>query len=210
MNYKYLLSFLLFLIIIPVGILYSRFHLIIISNIENTNIEVKISFKCFFNLINITKRVYPIEKHKKENNNIKSNNQKVKLQMIQFNNLIVLYKSIRKVKISEVYSNLSYGSENIRFTSFIYVLVNIIYGNLSNYFDAKKMYLKVTPCYTKNFIKYKSTIHITPTIKDIITIFKAALKVYIDIKSYKKLKYNEGREDDEIRKFNKKYNGYNA
>ncbi|MDO7203037.1 hypothetical protein Q5M85_00960 [Paraclostridium bifermentans] len=58
--------------------------------------------------------------------------------MIQLENLLALYRIVRKVQVSEVYSNLSYGSENINFTSFIYVLINILYGNISNYFDSEK------------------------------------------------------------------------
>mgnify|MGYP004563253577 FL=1 len=130
--------------------------------------------------------------------------------MIQLENLLALYRIVRKVQVSEVYSNLSYGSENINFTSFIYVLINILYGNVSNYFDSEKMYLKVTPCYTQNFIKYKGVLHIRPTMKDIVVLIKGVYKIYIDIKIYKKVKYNEECEVDEIGKFNKEYNGYNS
>ena len=130
--------------------------------------------------------------------------------MIQLENLLALYKMVKKVQISEVYSNLSYGSENISFTSFIYVLTNIVYGNISNYFNSEKMYLKVTPCYTQNFIKYKGVLHIKPTVKDIAVLIKGIYKIYIDIKKFKKVKYNEECENNEIGKFNKEYNGYNS
>ncbi|WGX76881.1 hypothetical protein QJS64_07615 [Paraclostridium bifermentans] len=164
MNYKDLMSILFISIVVGIPILFfilnSRIHLIVTADIDNKNTEIRVSLRYFFNLINITKTVYPIskpkeEKKNKKNKESKSKTKKVKLQMIQLENLLALYRSVRKVQVSEVYSNLSYGSENINFTSFIYVLINILYGNVSNYFDSEKMYLKVTPCYTQNFIKYK-------------------------------------------------------
>lgn len=219
MNYKDLFSILFFSIVVGIPILFfilnSSIHLIITANIDNQNTEVKVSFRYFFNLINITKTIYPIskpkeEKKNKKNKESKSKSKKVILKMIELENLLVLCRTIRKVKISEIYSNLSYGSETINFTSFIYVLINVLYGNISNYFDSEKMYLKVTPCYTQNFIKYKGVVHVRPTIKDVVTLFRAILKIYTDIKAYKKVKYNKEREIDEIRELDKKYNGYNS
>lgn len=219
MNYKDLMSILFISIVVGIPILFfilnSRIHVIVTADIDNKNTEIRVSLRYFFNLINITKTVYPIskpkeEKKNKKNKESKSKSKKVKLQMIQLENLLALYRIVRKVQVSEVYSNLSYGSENINFTSFIYVLINILYGNVSNYFDSKKMYLKVTPCYTQNFIKYKGVLHIRPTMKDIVVLIKGVYKIYIDIKIYKKVKYNEECEVDEIGKFNKEYNGYNS
>ncbi|EPZ55395.1 hypothetical protein H477_3397 [[Clostridium] sordellii ATCC 9714] len=85
-----------------------------------------------------------------------------------------------------MYSNLSYGNENISLTSFIYVLVNAVYGNISNYFESEKMYLKVRPCYTRNYIRYRGILHLSPTIKDIIIIIKGIFKIYFQIRKYKK------------------------
>ena len=217
MEYKKLISIVFFFIVLVIPILFlilsRRIHLIVTANIHNNNIKINVSFRCFFNLINITKVIYPISKpsvEKKNKNNKESKHKNLKLQMIELKNLIVLYKTIRKIKIREIYSNLYYGSENINFTSIIYVLINVLYGNISNYFDSEKMYLKITPCYTQNFIKYEGVVHITPTIKDIIVLTKGIYKIYIDIKKYKKIKYNEECEKDEIGKFNKEYNGYNS
>lgn len=219
MNYKDLFSILFFSIVVGIPILFfilkSSIHLIVTANIDNQDTEVKVSFRYFFNLINITKTIYPIskpkeEKENKKNKECKSESKKVRLKMIELENLLVLYRTLRKVKTSEIYSNLSYGSENINFTSFIYVLINALYGNISNYFDSEKMYLKVTPCYTQNFIKYKGVVHIRPTIKDVVIIFRGILKIRADIKKYKEVKYNKERETDEVSEFDKKYNGYNS
>ncbi|GAA0699029.1 hypothetical protein GCM10008904_04050 [Paraclostridium ghonii] len=216
MNYKDLISILFFSILVGIPTLFfilnRSTHLIITANIDNNNTEVKVSFRCFFNLISIIKTIYPISKSKenKKNKESKSKFKKVELNMIELENLLVLYRIITKIKRSEIYSDLSYGSENIHFTSFIYVLVNALYGNISNYFNSEKMYLKVTPCYTQNFIKYKGIVHIRPNIKEAVILFKGIFKIYIDIKAYKKVKYNKESGMDEIGKFDKKYNGYNS
>lgn len=222
MNYKDLLIFFI-KILLPISLivfflLKSTIHIIITSNIDNKDAEIKISFIYFFNLINITKTIYPIsksdeEKHEKKKNKYKEDKSRLKklnLKKIELENLIVLYRIIRKVRISEIYSNLSYGSENIQLTSFIYVLVNMIYGNISNYFKSDKMYLKVSPCYNQNFIKYKGILHVSPTVKDIIIFLKGIIYIYFKIRQYKKVKYGKEARKDEIDKLYKRPNGHNA
>jgi len=76
MNYKDLFSILFFSIVVGIPILFfilnSSIHLIITANIDNQNTEVKVSFRYFFNLINITKTIYPISKPKEEKKNKKN------------------------------------------------------------------------------------------------------------------------------------------
>jgi hypothetical protein len=224
MNYKDLIIVLIFfimillpIVLVLIFILKSTIHIVITSNISNTDTEVKVSFRYFFNLINITKTVYPIgksdEKKDKKNNKDKEDQSSfniLNLKKIEIENLVVLYKVIRKVKISEIYSDFSYGSENIQLTSFVYVLVNILYGNIINYFESDKIYLKVLPLYNQSYIKHKGIIHISPTIKDIIVLAKGMMHIYFKISKYKKVKYGKEARENEISKLNKRFNGYNS
>ncbi|MBS6024978.1 MAG: hypothetical protein KIB00_12955 [Paeniclostridium sordellii] len=225
MNYKdmghILLSYIVFSLPIILSIIFllnRSIHLIIVSEVENENVSVKVTIKFFFNLINMTKTLYPITKKEKKKSNLKykknkedkSSSKRFDLKKIEVTNLVVLYRIVKKIKITEVYSNLSYGSENISFTSFIYVLVNAVYGNISNYLESEKMYLKVRPCYTRNYIRYRGILHLSPTIKDIIIIIRGIFKIYFEIRKYKKIKYNKEEDSNEISKFHKKSNGYNS
>lgn len=225
MNYKdmghILLSYIVFslpIILSLIFLLNRSIHLIIVSEVENENVSVKVTIKFFFNLINMTKTLYPITKKEKKKSNLKykknkedeSSSKRFDLKKIEVTNLVVLYRIVKKIKITEVYSNLSYGSENISFTSFIYVLVNAVYGNISNYLESEKMYLKVRPCYTGNYIRYRGILHLSPTIKDIIIIIRGIFKIYFEIRKYKKIKYNKEEDANEISKFHKKSNGYNS
>ena len=225
MNYKdmghILLSYIVFSLPIILSIIFllnRSIHLIIVSEVENENVSVKVTIKFFFNLINMTKTLYPITKQEKKKSNLKykknkedeSSSKRFDLKKIEVTNLVVLYRIVKKIKITEVYSNLSYGSENISFTSFIYVLVNAVYGNISNYLESEKMYLKVRPCYTGNYIRYRGILHLSPTIKDIIIIIRGIFKIYFEIRKYKKIKYNKEEDAKEISKFHKKSNGYNS
>lgn len=206
----FLLKIILPLALLIYFVLKSSIHIIITSNINNKDVEVKVSIKYLFNLINITKTVYPISKIKKQKEDVKSNSKKINLSMIEIQNLLVLYRIIKKVKVTKIYSDFNFGSENMQFTSFIYVLVNCIYINIDNYLKPQNMYLKVTPCYNKSYIKHKGILHISPTIKDIITLTRGLIKIYIQVRKYEKVKYGKEAKDNEIRKFNKEFNGYNA
>lgn len=225
MNYKdmghILLSYIVFSLPIILSIIFllnRSIHLIIVSEVENENVSVKVTIKFFFNLINMTKTLYPITKKEKKKSNLKykknkedkSSSKRFDLKKIEVTNLVVLYRIVKKIKITEVYSNLSYGSENISFTSFIYVLVNAVYGNISNYLESEKMYLKVRPCYTRNYIRYRGILHLSPTVKDIVILIRGIFKIYFEIRKYKKIKYNKEEDSNEISKFHKKSNGYNS
>ena len=194
------------------------FNVILSSEIHNKEIEVKISVICFFNLINITKVVYPISKtdevrsnkKKYKDKNKEDTKKKLYLTMIDIQDLMILFELIKKVNVVEIYSNLDYGFEIIEITSFIYFLVNIIYGNIFSYFNSDKIYLNIKPCYINTYIDYSGRVHIKPTIKDIVCILIAFIGIYIKIKQYSKVKNNKEEDIDEISKFDKEFNGYNA
>lgn len=226
MDYKNLIItiilFALFMILIfSIGLLFLKlgFHLILESKVHNNEVEIKISIICFFNLIHINKIVYPIPK----TNSIKNNNKKkykennkedtkkqLDLKKIEIQDLKILFKILKKIKIVELYSNLEYGFEVIEVTSFIYFLINIIYGNIFNYFDSDKIYLNIKPCYTSTYINYTCRLHIKPTIKDIIKLLVSIIKIYMKTKKYSNVKNNKEEDVDEVSKFYKKFNGYNS
>ncbi|MGG7060521.1 DUF2953 domain-containing protein, partial [Clostridium tertium] len=114
---------------------------------------------------------------------------------------------IFKVKVEEIYSYISFGNENVIFTSFIYVFINTIYGNVINIFSPNKIYLNITPDFTKNYIKGNVKIHIKPTIKDIINISIAMIKIYKKVKVNKRIKKDGGK--IEINRVNTKSYGKN-
>lgn len=190
--------------------------MIISFEIHNKDVVVKVSFRCFFNLINITKVVYPISKTSediKSDSKNKEENKKAKslyLKKIEIEDLIIILGLISKIKILEIYSDLDYGYDVIEITSFLYVLINTIYGNIFSYFDAKEMNLKVTTCYTRDYIDYMGRVHIKPNLRDVIIIAIAMFKIYKKIKAYTKIKNSKEEELDEISQLHKKFNGYNS
>lgn len=227
MNYKNLIvvGILLFLVIFIVVILVFLtlklgFNIILSSEIHNKKIEIKLSFKCFFDLININKIIYPIsktdeiesieKKSKTKNKNKEGRKNKFNLKLIEVKDLVKLLRIIKKINIVEIYSSLDFGFEEIEITSFVYFLVNVIYGNVYSCFEPKKMYLNVKPCYTSTHIDYTSRIHIRPTIKDILSLMIALIKIYKKISIHSKVKNKEEEDIDEISKLHKEFDGYNS
>ncbi|HSQ88280.1 MAG TPA: DUF2953 domain-containing protein [Romboutsia sp.] len=176
------------LIVLAIMIIKSALNIVLTVYINNSDINVNFNIKYLFNLINIKIKIYPkskknpaINKTKRENIN-KGINKKA----IEIEDFKVIYKLMKKIKIQEVYSDVSFGNENLGFTCFIYVFINSIYGNIINIISPEKMYLKVKPDFIKNYIVSNIKIHIKLTIKDIISIFIAILKIYKKIKIKKK------------------------
>ncbi|WP_042272173.1 DUF2953 domain-containing protein [[Clostridium] dakarense] len=203
------LSFLLLIILLLiVGIiiitLKSSLHIIISSKIRNEDISIKINIKYLFNLINIDKQLYPpSNKGKSSSSNKKKGNKKGKGKLLN-KDYLTLYRLFKKIKIHEVYSKIEFGSEIINFTTFIYVLINAIYGNIANIVDADKIHLGVTPNFTKNYLKADMKVHAKPTIRDLVTVARAGYKIY---------KNNKGNKEDgtnESNRFNKKSYGNNS
>ncbi|MGL5506755.1 MAG: DUF2953 domain-containing protein [Paraclostridium sp.] len=194
------------------------FNIILSSRVRNKEVEIKLSIICFFNLINITKVIYPVVKTSEVKNNKKKHTQKNKegiknkldFKVIDIKDLGTILKLIKKINIVEIYSDLEYGFEMIEITSFVYFLMNVIYGNIFNYFISDKIYLNVKPCYTNTYIDYTGRVHIKPTIKDIMDIIITLIKIYIKVRKYSKVNNNKEEDIDEISKFYKKFNGYNS
>ena len=140
-----------FLVALIAAILQSMFHLIFTVDIENTDLCIKLYIKYMFNLVNIEKQLYPPTNKKnrrkaKYKNPVKKSKIKTKLF---FSDLLSILRLLDEIKVREVYSKINYGSGIFTFTSFIYILINTIYGNISNIIHTDKLYLVVNPDYTK-------------------------------------------------------------
>lgn len=191
----------------------SSINIIIIGEVNNNNININLNIKYMFNLINIKIPIYPLNKVKvkkdknKSKKNIKHQNIKIDKKSIEVSDIKNIINLIFKVKVEEIYSYISFGNENVIFTSFIYVFINTIYGNVINIFSPNKIYLNITPDFTKNYIKGNVKIHIKPTIKDIINISIAMIKIYKKVKVNKRIKKDGGK--IEINRVNTKSYGKN-
>ncbi len=169
-----------FLVALIAAILQSMFHLIFTVDIENKDLCIKLYIKYMFNLVNIEKQLYPPTNKKnirkaKYKNPVKKSKIKTKLF---FSDLLSILKLLDEIKVREVYSKINYGSEVFTFTSFIYILINTIYGNIANIIRTDKLYLVVNPDYTKNFIKASIRVHAVPKVKDVIKVGIAFVKIY--------------------------------
>lgn len=191
----------------------SSINIIIIGEVNNNDININLNIKYMFNLINIKIPIYPLNKEKvkkdknKSKKNIKHQNIKIDKKSIEVNDIKNVINLIFKVKVEEIYSYISIGNENVIFTSFIYVFINTIYGNVINIFSPNKIYLNITPDFTKNYIKGNVKIHIKPSIKDIINISIAMIKIYKKSKVNKRIKKDGGK--IEINRVNTKSYGKN-
>lgn len=193
----------------------SSINIIIIGEVNNNNININLNIKYMFNLINIKIPIYPLNKKKgkvkkdknKSKKNIKHQNIKIDKKSIEVHDIKNIINLISKVKVEEIYSYISFGNENVIFTSFIYVFINTIYGNVINIFIPNKIYLNITPDFTKNYIKGNVKVHIKPTIKDIINISIAMIKIYKKAKVNKRIKKDGGK--IEINRVNTKSYGKN-
>ncbi|WP_166505806.1 MULTISPECIES: DUF2953 domain-containing protein [Romboutsia] len=201
---RYSVLLIICIVIVLLLILFnSKLHILIISKVKNEHIRVDLRIKYFFNIININIPLYPTNKKctKTKKGEIKRNRS---IYNSNLKEIKVVFGLLKRVKIEEIYIDINFGSENIPFTSFIYVLINFIYSSIINIINSNKVYLNVKPDFTKNFINCDSKIEIKPTIKDIIIISIAIYKIYIKINKGKR---NGG--NIEIDKLNKKSYGDN-
>jgi hypothetical protein len=176
--------FKLFLIaLIILIIFYTKINIKLLCDIKNEEILVFLNIKYLF--IKINKKIYPQNKKsknsKKENQKKGNNNINIKTTQIK-----KIYKLIRKIETYELYSKIEFGTKHIYLTSFIYVLLNSIYGFFMNFFDFEKIYLSVTPDFTKEFTSGEIKIHIKPKIKDLVCIGIEFIKIILDKGRYKK------------------------
>ena len=177
----------------------SSIHIILIGDIEN-NININLNIKYLFNLINIKIPLYPTKSQGNKSKKVKKTDsdkeeskdkkkKKIKdinMKAVEIEDIKIIYKLVLNIKIEEIYSDINFGNENIHFTCFIYIFINTVYGNIINFVNPEKIYLKVTPNFTHDYIMSKFKIHVKPTIKDIISIFIAIVKIYKKVKKRKK------------------------
>ena len=201
MRYNGIFGIILVIVMI-VAILKSSLNIILLSTINNEDINIMLNIKYLFNMINVKIQLYPLKKKSKENKiNTKEEKkgEKIKPSKEDIHNA---YYQLKKIKVEEIYSNIKFGNENIHFTCFIYVFINTIYGNLINIIKPKKLYLNVVPDFTANYINLNVKIHLRLAIKDIISMLIFVVKIYIKNKK-------EGL-DNESAGVNKKSYGDNS
>lgn len=186
-NDMFSLYFFVSIIILVLLITYkSRLNIIISIDIENNNKLIKLNIKYLFNLINIKTQLYPPKKSTKKkvgtkNKKVKEKDKTRKIKLFSYE-IIRIYKVASNVKVKELYSNISFGNKNIYFTCFIFLFINIIYGNLSNLINSEKIYLNVEPNFLDNYINGKIKIHISPKIEDLVKLSIVFLQIYIKSK----------------------------
>jgi hypothetical protein len=204
----FFLSILLALFILPLAlILKSYLNIMLTCDVSNNDINIKLNIKYLFNLINIKVPIYSNNKNKKiknKKNKKEPINKGINKKAIKIEDLKIIYKLVKKIKIKEIYSDINFGNENINFTCFIYVFINCIYGNLINIINPEKIYLNANPNFTKNYINASIKLHVKLTIKDITSIAIAIFKIYKKTKMKKK----DG-DDSEINRVNTKSYGDN-
>lgn len=184
----------LFIIILFIAFFNSSLNIIFLSKVHNEDINIELKIKYFFNIININLQIYPQKNKPNKKKKVKTNINKGEIKSKKFSkqDILQVYNAVKKINIEEIYSDISFGGTNIHFVCFIYLLINTIYGNIINIFDSNKMYLKVTPDFTQNFINTNIKIHIKPKIKNLIEIGFKTIKVYIKgKKKTKEVKENE-------------------
>lgn len=187
----FLLTVLLALFILSLTlILKSYLNIVLTCYISNSDIRIKLNTKYLFGLINIKIPIYTTGKNKKVKNKKKNKGKEVRKsinkKIIKANDLKVIFKLVKQIKIQELYSDVNFGNENINFTCFIYLFINCIHGNLINIINPEKMHLNANPNFTKNYINASIKLHVKPTIKDIISIVIVVFKIYKKAKINKK------------------------
>lgn len=88
-----------------------------------------------FNIININinipyKHLRKVESKKKRLKKSKSFLKKLKSRKILARDVFAICRQLKKIDIEEFYSDVHIGNTNISITNFIYLFVNLIYGNL--------------------------------------------------------------------------------
>ncbi len=206
--------FLLFTVIM--AFLLTSLDIILDVNINNYDVRVSSNIQYFFKIINIKIPIYPIKKKSsttKLNNKVKKinrkgkdkNKSKIKLNKSIIKKIKSVNNSIKKIKIREIYSDIGFGNDNLQFTSFMYLFINLIYGNIYSLEKVEKLYLNIVPNYIENYIKGQIKVHIQISFKEIIFILIKIYKIYISIK-----KSNKEEFTNESSWFNKKSHGDNS
>ena len=172
-------------------------HLIFTVYLNDYKLKVFLNIRSLFKLINIKIQIYPPKKKQNKKNKKISF---VKLLKVKYSSIQSL---IQKLKIVELYSQLEFGNTNFYITAYIDALINIIYGNIANIIQCKKLYLNFTPNFIEPKMKGKIKLHIKFSIFNLIIILP---RLIMTLKQISELKEGEG---DECNKFHSKYYGNN-
>ncbi|HBG1451786.1 TPA: DUF2953 domain-containing protein, partial [Clostridioides difficile] len=96
-NFKYLIIAVIFIISVTMLILISHINILIIADINNKDICLKLNIKYMFNLININRQLYPAENSK---NNDKKEGMKnnIDSSILLADDLLSIYRLLKKIK----------------------------------------------------------------------------------------------------------------
>lgn len=211
MNYSDIFNFfIIILVIISIWAIFIKmpFHIILTLKVVNKDIKINLILKYIFNIINISIPIYPkkIESEKKELEKSKRKFlKKLKSRKILKKDFFEICREVKKIEIEEFYSDINIGNTNIAITNFVYLFVNLIYGNLINIIDPNKFYMNIKPNFIENKLYIDFKIHLKPSIKNILAILKA---IFIANKNSKRIKEEDKKY--ESNRINTKYNGNNT
>ena len=198
MNYSDIFNFfMIILVIVSILTIFIKmpFHIILTSKVVNQDIK-----------IDLTIYLRKVESKKKELEKSKRKLiKKLKSRKILARDVFAICRQLKKIDIEEFYSDVHIGNTNISITNFIYLFVNLIYGNLINIIDPNKFYMNIKPNFIENKLYIDFKIHVKPSIKNIIDILKAIL---IANKNSKKIKKEDKKY--ESNRINTKHHGNNA
>ena len=210
MNYSYI--FKLFIVIVPIFIIFTKMpiNIILTSKVVNKDIKIDLNLRYMFNIININIPIYPrkTKSKKKETEQTKRRKRVVKKlqsKKIYKKDLLNILNELKKIHIEEFYSDIYIANTNIAITNFTYLFVNLVYGNLINIIDSNKLYMNIKPNFIENKIYIDFKIHLKLYIKNIVNIFKAMFIAYKNSKNIKK----DGKKYESNRIYTK-YNGNNT
>lgn len=208
MDYSDLFNFLIVLLII-VSLLTifinMPLHIILTTKVVNKDIKIDLNLKYMFNIINIKIPIYPRKTKFKKKEPKKNKVEKSSKNKILLNDVRNILSALKKVEIEEFYSDIIIGNTNIGVTTFFYLLVNLIYGNLVNIITPNKFYMNIKPNFIENKMYIDFKIHVKPTIKNLVDILKAT---FIANKNSKNIKKEDIKHESSG--VNTKYNGNNA
>lgn len=193
------------LFILSTIILKSKLNITFLSQINNADINIKLNITYLFKLININIQLYPRKERKKKRNTSKHNKSKGGNEKQLIKEIYNILNIVKDIHIEEFYSKIEFGSEIIEFTCFIYLFINIIYGNLVNIINPSKVYLSVNPDFTQNYIRGNIKIHTKLSFKNIRQIFIFIYRIY----KQSNKKYKEDIKNESNR-FDKKSYGDNS
>lgn len=211
MNYSDIFNFftiILAIILIITTFIRIPFNIILKCKIINEDIKIYLNLIYMFNIINLNIPIYP-KKIKSKEKEIKRSKIKIKKNLdkrkILLKDILKIYEELKKIEIEEFYSDIYIANKNISITNFVYLFVNLVYGNLINIINPNKLYMNIKPNFIENKVYIDFKIHLKITIKNIIDISKSIFIAYKNSRNIKK----EGKKYESNRVYTK-HNGNNA